>query len=225
MNIRRTFVAGLALASTAAIVPVAVDAGNGGGNTSTYHITVENLTPAGSQPLSPVGVVVHGQRTDVWSVGYPATAAVAAIAEDAGVPLFVDTYAQTPGVDLATVGGAGPIPPGQSATFEIEARRGQRLSLVSMLVNTNDAFTGLDAVRLGNGTHEYEVGAYDAGTEVNNELAAFIPGPVGGNGGVRDPEGDVIQPHAGIVGQPGGIDPALYDWDDPAARITIERVD
>jgi hypothetical protein len=225
MNIRRTLVAGLALASTAAVVPVAVDAGHGGGPTSTYRITVENLTPAGSQPLSPVGVAVHGKRTDVWSVGYPATAAVAAIAEDAGVPLFVDTYSQTPGVDLAVVGGGGPIPPGDSATFEIEARRGQRLSLVSMLVNTNDAFTGLDSIGLGRHWQQFEVGAYDAGTEVNNENPAFIPGPVGGNGGVRDPEGGVIQPHPGIVGQPGGIDPGTYGWDDPVAVITIERLD
>ena len=225
MNIRRTLIAGLALASTAAIVPAAVDADNDRGPTSTYRITVENLTPAGSQPLSPVGTVVHNRRTDVWSVGYPATAAVAAIAEDAGLPVFVDTYGQTPGVDLATVGGAGAISPGESATFEIEARRGQRLSLVSMLVNTNDAFTGLDSIRLGRRWQEFEVGAYDAGTEVNNEDPAFIPGPVGGNGGVRDPEGGVIQPHAGIVGQPGGIDPDLYGWDDPVARITIERID
>ena len=45
-----------------------------------------------------------------------------------------------------------------------------------MLVNTNDAFTGLDSVKLRGGTHVYEVGAYDAGTEVNNESASHIPG-------------------------------------------------
>ncbi len=225
MRFRRSVVAALSVAAAVAIVPTAVDAGRGRGATATYRITVENLTPAGSQPLSPVGAVVHGKRTDVWSVGYPASAAVAAIAEDAGLPIFVDTYAQTPGVDRAVVGGDGPIAPGQSATFEIEASRGQRLSLVSMLVNTNDAFTGLDSISLGRRWQQFEVGAYDAGTEVNNELAAFIPGPVGGSGGVRAPEGGVIRPHAGIVGQPGGIDPGVYGWDDPVARITIERLD
>ncbi len=225
MNFRRTLVAGLALASTATVVPAVVAAGGGGGQTSTYRVTIENLTPPGSQPLSPAGVVVHGPHADVWSVGQPATAAVAAIAEDAGVPIFVDTYAQTPGVSHAAVGGGGAIPPGASDSFEFEARPGQRLSLVSMLVNTNDAFTGLDAIVLGRPSQQFEVGAYDAGTEANNEDPAFIPGPVGGNPGVRDPEGDVIRPHGGIVGLPGGIDPAIYGWDDPVARITVERLD
>ncbi|MDX2382262.1 MAG: spondin domain-containing protein [Acidimicrobiia bacterium] len=218
--------AAVALAGAAAIVPATVDATHGGGSsTSTYRITVENLTPAGSQPLSPVGTVVHHRRADVWSPGQPATAAVAAVAEDAGLPIFVETYAQTPGVRSAGVGGAAPIAPGAAATFDVEARPGDRLSLVSMLVNTNDAFTGLDAVRLGRRQQEFHVRAYDAGTEANNEDAAFIPGPVGGNPGVRDPEGGVIRHHDGLVGRPGGIDPEVYGWDDPVARITVERVD
>ncbi|MGI9646432.1 MAG: spondin domain-containing protein [Ilumatobacteraceae bacterium] len=214
--------AGAAAASTVAVVPTIADAG-GGPPLRTYQITVENLAPAGSQPLSPVGTVVHHKQADVWTLGQPASAAVAAVAEDAGLPIFVDTYNQTPGVREALASPGGPIGPGASVNFEIEARPGDRLSLVSMLVNTNDAFTGLDAIGLPGGTQVYEVGAYDAGTEVNNENPAFIPGPVGGNPGVRDPEGNVITEHAGIVGVPGGIDPALYDWDDPVARITIER--
>ena len=225
MNIRHVLAAGAAVAATAAIVPAAVNAGQGEGPTSTYLITVENLTPAGSQPLSPVGTVIHANRTDVWSTGYPAGAAVAGVAEDANVPVFVDTYSQTPGVSSALVGGSAPIGPGASVSFEIEAGRGERLSLVSMLVNTNDAFTGLDAVHLSQPVQVFEVGAYDAGTEINNEDPAFIPGPAGSGPGVRAPEGGVITPHEGIIGQPGGIDPALYDWNDPVARITVERLD
>jgi hypothetical protein len=228
-NIRKSravAAAALALASAAAIVPATVSAGHGGGSsTSTYRITVENLTPDGSQPLSPVGTVVHQRRADVWSPGQPATTAVAAVAEDAALPIFVDTYTQTPGVRSATVGGAAPIAPGATATFEVEAQRGDRLSLISMLVNTNDAFTGLDSVRLGRRHQEFHVRAYDAGTEANNEDPGFIPGPAGGNPGARDPEGDVIRHHEGLVGQPGGIDPATYGWDDPVAHIVIERID
>lgn len=218
----RVSAAAAAAAGTLAIIPAAVDAG-GSPPLQTYVVTVENLTPAGSQPFSPVGAVVHDNQTDVWTVGEPATAAVAAIAEDAGVPLFVSTYDQTPGVRDALASPGGPIPPGGSVSFEVEARPGDRLSLVTMLVNTNDGFTGVDGVRLGGRSQQFEVGAYDAGTELNNEDPGFIPGPAGGNPGVRDPEGNVITPHPGIVGQPGGIDPAVYDWDDPVARITIER--
>jgi hypothetical protein len=225
MNIRHVLIAGAAVAATAAIVPAAVNAGDGEGPTSTYLITVENLTPAGSQPMSPVGTVVHGNRTDVWSTGHPASAAVAAVAEDANLPVFVSTYSQIPGVSSALVGGGAPFGPGGSVSFEIEAKPGERLSLVSMLVNSNDAFTGLDAVHLSQPFQVFEVGAYDAGTEINNEDPAFIPGPAGSGPGVRAPEGAVITPHGGIIGQTGGIDPAVYDWNDPVARITVERLD
>lgn len=223
MKYRKLAVIGAALASSATIVPAAASADSDSRPLETYVITIQNLTPPGSQPFSPVGTVVHDRHVDVWSVGSPASAAVAAIAEDANLPNFAETYGQVAGVRSSTVGGAGPFGPGGSVTFEVRARRGDRLSLVSMLVNTNDAFTGLDSVTLGKRWEEFHVGAYDSGTEVNNELPGFLPGPAGNSPFVRDPEGNVIAPHPGIVGTPGGIDPAVYDWDDPVAYISIER--
>lgn len=222
MKIRHTLAA-LAVAGTLAAVPAAADAGWGGGHKAHYRVTIENIS-TGFQPMSPAGVVVHSKWADVWSTGSPATAAVAAIAEDANLPVFVSTYAQTPGVSQSLQGGAAPFGPGMSTTFEFDARRGQRLSLVSMLVNTNDAFTGLDSVKLGNGTKVYEVGAYDAGTEVNTEMLSDIPGPCCGHPFVRVPEGGVITHHAGITGV-GELAQATYDWSDPVARITVERID
>ena len=223
MKIRRT-VAALAVAGGLAAVPTVADAGWGhGNNQATYRVTIEN-TNSGFQPLSPAGVVIHRRAVDVWSVGQPASAAVAAIAEDANAGVFVDTYDGVNGVRQAFVGGDAPAGPGGEIVFEFDARRGQRISLVSMLVNTNDAFTGLDSVRLRNGVREYYVGAYDAGTEVNNELASHIPGPVGGNAFVRAPEGAAILPHANVQGG-GDLDPAVHGWDGPVAKITIERID
>lgn len=221
MKIRRT-IAAIAVAGGLAAAPAVADAGWSGGHQATYRVTIEN-TSTGFQPLSPAGAVVHSRWTDVWSTGAPSTAAVAAIAEDANLGVFVDTYGQVHGVKQAFVGGAAPFGPGESTTFEFTAKRGDRLSLVSMLVNTNDAFTGLDAVKLRNGTKVYEVGAYDAGTEINNELASHIPGPAGGNPFVRDPEGGVITHHQGVQGG-ADLDPAVHGWDGPVARITIERI-
>lgn len=221
MKIRRT-IAAFAVAGGLAAAPAVADAGWGGGGTATYRVTIENIS-TGLQPLSPSGAVVHSRWADVWNTGSPATAAVAAVAEDANLPVFVDTYRRAPGVAQAFVGGGAPFGPGGSTTFEFEARRGQRLSLVNMLVNTNDAFTGLDAVKLGNRTKVYEVGAYDAGTEANNELASHIPGPVGNNPFVRAPEGDVITHHDGVQGG-ADLDPAVHGWEGPVARITVERL-
>lgn len=224
MKIRHTIAAGTAVLAAVglAVAPTVADAGYGGPN-ATYRVTIENIA-TGFQPLSPSGVVVHHRRADVWNLGSPATAAVGAVAEDANLGVFVDTYAEAPGVSQAFVGGAAPFGPGGSATFEFDARRGSRISLINMLVNTNDAFTGLDSVKLRNGTQVYEVGVYDAGTEANNELGSHIPGPAGNSPFVRDPEGAVITHHDGVQGG-ADLDPAEHGWDGPVARITIERID
>ena len=101
--------------------------------------------------------------------------------------------------------------------------RFNRLSIVTMLVNTNDAFTGLDSLRLRGRGETRSTMAYDGGSEKNNELKSHIPGPCCGSAFVRDPEGALIRPHDGITGV-GQLTQALYDWDGPAARIAIERV-
>jgi Spondin_N len=203
-------------------VPAGAAPGDAGGS-QRWQVTVENLTPAGSQPLSPPLVVVHSARADVWSVGAIANHGVAAIAEDANNAPLEEALPEVSGVaDVFTVPG-GPIPSGASRSFEVETGGSfQRLSLLTMLVNTNDAFTGLDSLRVhGLGT-AVETMAYDAGSERNNELAGFIPGPCCNNPFVRDPEGALIGPHAGITGV-GDLDPAVFGWPEPVARITIAR--
>jgi hypothetical protein len=194
-----------------------------------WRVTIRNLTPAGpgapgSQPLSPPLFVVHSGRVDVWSVGGIASHPVAAIAEDALNTPAESALAQLRGVDDVFTGAGGPIASGTKRSYLVEAEDGfDRLSVVTMLVNTNDGFTGLDSFRLrGDGAVLHKM-AYDAGSERNNELAAFIPGPCCGHPFVRDPEGELIRMHAGIEGI-GDLDPAAYDWDGPVAKITIRRV-
>jgi hypothetical protein len=203
---------------------------NDDGNAKTWRVTVANLTPPGpgppgSQPLSPPLFVVHSSQADVWSVGDLASHGVAAIAEDADNSVLESALPSLPGVKTVFTGAGGPIPSGQSRTFTVETS-GQfnRLSLLTMLVNTNDAFTGLDSLRLRGPGGVLMTIAYDAGSERNNELASHIPGPCCNNPFVRDPEGALIRPHEGITGR-GDLDPDLYDWPEPAARITIQRVD
>lgn len=191
----------------------------------TWRVTVENLTPAGSQPLSPPLFAIHGKRVDVWSVGAIANHGVAAIAEDADNTVLESALDQLPGVRDVFTGAGDAIPSGESRSYTVQGRTGRdRLTLLTMLVNTNDGFTGLDSRQLrGERTVLYRI-AYDAGSERNNELRAYIPGPCCGNPFVRDPEGALVAPHAGITGV-GELDPAVYGWDEPVMRITIERVD
>ena len=209
------------------LVTASAAADDGGGKA--WQVTIENLTPAvpgapGSQPLSPPLFVVHSMKADVWSVGQMASHPVAAIAEDANNAPAESGLSDLKGVRDAFTGAGGAIPSGTSRTYTVETRGNHnRLSLVTMLVNTNDAFTGLDSYRLrGRGAVLTRM-AYDAGSERNNELAAFIPGPCCGHPFVRDPEGALIRMHPGIRGV-GDLDPAVYGWDGPVAKITIRRV-
>jgi Spondin_N len=222
----KRFLFGLTVVLLVGVVAVpAVAAPRDGGDSGArrWQVTVENLTPAGSQPLSPPLVVAHSSRADVWSVGTIANHGVAAIAEDANNTPLAEALPQVRGVDSVFTVPGGPIPPGDSRSFEVETRgRFERLTLLTMLVNTNDAFTGLDSLRVRGQGAVIETIAYDAGSERNNELAGFIPGPCCNNPFVRDPEGALIRPHPGIIGV-GDLDPAVYGWPEPAARITITR--
>lgn len=216
----------VAVAAMALLIPSA--ASSGGGGTHHWLVTITNLTPPGpgppgSQPLSPPLFVVHSNRADVWSLGEIATHPVAAIAEDANNGPAESAYGDLHGVRQVFTGAGGPIPSGVSRTYMVETSgRFDRLSVVTMLVNTNDAFTGLDSFRVRGHGATRETMAYDAGSERNNEQRAYIPGPCCGHPFVRDPEGALIRMHEGITGR-GELDPALYDWNEPVARIQVER--
>jgi hypothetical protein len=210
----------VALATAALLIPAA---GGSPSSERTWDVTITNLTRPGSQPLSPPLFVVHSTRADVWSVGEIATHPVAAIAEDANNAPAEAAFAQLPGVSDVFTGAGGPIPPGASRMYTVETSgHANRLSVLTMLVNTNDGFTGLDSLHLrGNGDTRSTM-AYDAGSEQNNELAAFIPGPCCNHPFVRDPEGALIRMHEGITGR-GDLSPGTYGWSGPVARIEISR--
>ena len=196
-----------------------------------YEVTVRNLTAGSSQPLSPPLVVVHGRQADVWSRGQLASHVVADIAEDANTAPAVMALRGARGVRSATTGidaGASapaPIPPGASQTYTVRTRGpADRLSLVSMLVNTNDAFTGLDSYRLRPGTRVLRKRAYDAGSEVNNQRRDSIPGPCCNSPNVRDAEGRVIRSHPGIRNGAGQLTRARFGWSGPVAEITVRQL-
>jgi Spondin_N len=219
----KRFLFGLTVLVLAGVIAVPAGAAPQDRGAREWLVTVENLTPAGSQPLSPPLVVVHSPRADVWSVGAIANHGVAAIAEDASNGPLEQALPQVRGVETVFTVPGGPIPPGGSRSFDVETGGPfNRLTLLTMLVNTNDAFTGLDSLWIDGKATVIDTMAYDAGSESNNELAAFIPGPCCNNPFVRDPEGALIRPHDGIIGV-GDLDPAVYDWPEPAARITITR--
>lgn len=209
-----------ALVAAALLIPAAISSPS---HHRTWDVTITNLTRPGSQPLSPPLFVVHSGRADVWSVGEIATHPVAGIAEDANNDPAEMAFAQLDGVSDVFTGAGGPIPPGASRTYTVETSgHSNRLSVLTMLVNTNDGFTGLDSLHLRGRGDTRATMAYDAGSEVNNEEIAFIPGPCCNHPFVRDPEGALIGMHEGITGR-GDLSPDTYGWSGPVARIQITR--
>ena len=126
-----------------------------------------------------------------------------------------------------------------SQAFIVTGGRGaNHLSVASMLICTNDGFTGVDSVRLPRHVGEtatYFSAGYDAGTERNTEDFADMVPPCQGligvgsddaGTGATNPElaqGGLVGLHPGIA---GGTDlvPSVHGWVDPAVMVFVERI-
>lgn len=211
---------GLALFSTSTPAPAPAPVMG-----ETFEVTITNLTSG--QVLSPVLVATHEESTSLFTVGQPASPELALLAEEGDNSVLAGVLDQDPTVaDVVT--GTGPIPPGASETILVRATGRKRfLSVASMLVNSTDAFAGLDGFELKlRGDAHCVLPAYDAGSEFNSESCAYIPGPAcGGQGaGMHDPaqaEG-FVHVSSGIHGI-ADLAPERYDWRNPAVLVVIER--
>lgn len=221
----------IAAVGTADLMTVSAD---GGGRASRWvKVTITNLTRG--QIMSPPVVASHSRRLDpLFELGEPASEEIRWIAEDAVNMFLIDRLDMDRAVKQVEVATFmdGPIPPGESASVKLRvSSHFDRVSLVGMLVTTNDAMyavRGAQVPRAGSLT-TYSV-AYDAGTESNNENCRAIPGPPCGNERVRSTPGaeGFVHVHAGVHGVgpafPQGLDPAQHDWRNPVAKITIKRL-
>lgn len=193
-----------------------------------YEITVTNLTRG--QVLSPPVVAIHAEHFGgLYELGAPASVELAMVAEDAvNGPLM--SKLQADGAVMSVGAMAGPIPPGMSRSITLDGMGAFRhISVVGMLVETNDAFFAINGERGPNlGTSTFFSPAYDAGSEANTELCAHIPGPPCGMANVRVTEGaeGFVHVHAGFhTGDPeNGLAAQQYDWRNPVAKITVRRV-
>ena len=209
-----------------------------------YQVTLENLTDG--QPFSPPVAITHRRSSQMFVPNNRnALAAIEAIAEDGDPSLAVDHFSGKRFVsDVVNVG--MPLTPHgttvgdftDTVTFEIVARRGDRLSLAGMLICTNDGLViASDAALPQHGSVNYYLNGFDAGTEDNTELSHDIVdacsalGPVvldgDPNGNENDvvnthPAGDIVW-HPGIAGDGDLLD--VHDWDGAVAKLTIERID
>jgi hypothetical protein len=220
---------------------------------NTYRVTIRNLTSG--QPLSPPVVATHRGEDELFEVGEPASVGVREIAENGNnAPILAFLGAnpfgaisdfESSSVPLFPEGTPGgvqdpPSPPEfpDEVTLTLTAdKHARHLSLVTMLVCTNDGFTGVNSLDLPKKAGQsvtVRTNGYDAHTEVNDEDLAHIVPPcqlIGVSSGepgmeVSNPalaEGGVIEHHEGIK---GGSDlvRSVHGWTDPVAEIKVTAV-
>ncbi len=196
----------------------------------TYSVTLKNITH--SQPLAPAAVIFHDADYSAWTIGSEASAELEMLAESGSPAMLLDAasaYAAMPASDM-------PVAPGDSTSVELSFTMQDTvmLTVASMPVNTNDAFTGvsqwdLSSLEVGD-TMTLATPLYDAGTEYNSETAETVPGPAAGGEGFNAERDDVVNfvsRHPGVVTQANGYMASALDdsqrMDNPIMLVQVTR--
>lgn len=208
-----------------------------------FTVSVQNLTQG--IYFTPLLVAAHDADTHLFKAGTEASANLQAMAEGGAIDGLVADVDAASGQSVANPAG-GLLAPGATATtttIDTTGSGNQYLSVVGMMLPTNDGFIGLDsyAIPTTPGTYTININGYDAGTEANDEIVngggasgvAGIPAAPGGNAGTGATgaagadTNTTVHIHRGILGDTdpsGGIsdlDSRVHRWLNPVARVTI----
>ena len=230
---KRTLYAALATASLGAVQTA---------NATDFDVTITNLT--NQIYFTPFLVAAHPSGNNLFVTGQPASANLQAMAEGGDIS-GLEADVNGLGATVVANPAGGLLAPASSTTFNMntDGTSNDRLSIVAMLLPTNDAFAGLNAVEIPTapGTYTFNVSAYDAGTEANDEIingggapgAPGIPadpsglGGTGGTGAAGADDNTNVHIHRGSLGDTdptGGasdIDSRVHRWLNPVIRVTI----
>ena len=169
------------------------------------QLTLTNLT--GGMHFTPRLVVIHSDDVDLFEVGEAPTRRLAWLAEAGAIGTgdasqdetnenFAWYLAQNEAENVnrtfgnpAAMGEGAFVKPGETKTYPAMDTSGfGYLSMVSMLIPTNDAFVGLDSWKIPEtpGVYTVNLNAYDAGSEPNDEISA-VRQDISGLGGYAAP--------------------------------------
>jgi len=209
----------------------------------TFTVKVDNLTSGFH--FTSLMVAAHPGTSHIFEPGLAATPGVTAMAEGGSLTVLT-TELGTVSADI-TAANLTALAPGASVTTAsiTPAMVNTHLSIVGMLLPTNDAFVGMDNVEIpmAAGVYTYYLSAYDAGTEANNELLVGMPGGAPGTPGMPAcpaancgtsgtgvttvDTNTMIHVHRGALGDAniaGGtsdLDLTVHRWLNPVARVTL----
>jgi len=208
-----------------------------------FTVSVQNLTQG--IHFTPLLVAAHPSKNTLFKAGYSASPALQAMAEGGALTGLTADLDAISGQYIANPAG-GLLAPGKSTTtttINTHDSKNQYLSVVAMMLPTNDGFIGLSNYPIPKhaGTYTININGYDAGTEANDEIingggapgTAGIPAAPGGDGG-KNATGAAaadtntkVHIHRGVLGDTdanGGIsdlDSRIHRWLNPVARVTI----
>ena len=207
-----------------------------------FNVEIINLSNA--IWYTPFLVTAHPQGTSLFTVGQPASAGLQAMAEGGDISGLV-TDLQGLGATIAADPAGGLLPPAMRTNVDLntDGTTNELLSVVAMLLPTNDAFAGLNSIQIPTepGRYVFNVPAYDAGTEANDELltgggmpgAAGMPADpgglagTGGTGAAGPDANTTVHIHRNSLGDtdPNGgasdLDSRVHRWLNPVIRVVV----
>ena len=216
-------------------------------NVTANDFTVEVTNLTSGVYFTPLLVTAHPEGTALFTVGETASASLQEMAEGGSIA-SLETLVDGIGASTVSNPAGGPLGPGETAAADLNTDANPsntQLSVVAMVLPSNDGFIGLNAITIPTepGTYTYNVNAYDAGTEANNEIVDAnggnlgtpgMPGPpflaatIGANGtGINNNIEGFVHIHRNVLGdtdQTGGtsdIDSTVHRWLNPVARVVI----
>ena len=210
----------LSFVLSASLLAFATSVSASGGKS--YDVTITNITHG--QTFTPILVASHKKGHPLFTLGDAASEELAMVAEGGNTaPLATKLTGQ--GIAYDTASSEGLLGPGESTTVRVQVKgKFNFISVVSMLIPTNDAFFAVNGIRAPKYSSVVRVPAYDAGSEYNDESCVNIPGPVCHGEGYSENGGEgFVHIHPGISGS-GDLSSSLYNWNNPTAKITIRRV-
>ncbi|QGS61520.1 spondin domain-containing protein [Shewanella algae] len=205
------------------------------------EISINNLTHGNH--FTPLLIAAHDGNSHLFQAGEPASSALQKMAEGGDISELQLAVTANNGVIVANPA-AGLLAPGAKVEkVMLDSDALTHLSLVAMLLPTNDAFVGLDGWEIPStpGSYTLYLNAYDAGTEANDEQitgggAPGVPGipaaPDGmggqnGTGVMDDSSNDRVHIHPGLLGDtdPNGgisdVDSRIHRWLNPVAALIV----
>ena len=206
-------------------------------------IQITNLT-RGSW-FTPFLVAAHVPDMSLFSAGNPASTSLQAMAEGGDISALVADLTAV-NATLSENPAGGLLMPGASTSTSLNtdgAPDNTALSIVAMLLPSNDGFMGMNSMPIPTevGTYSYNISAYDAGTEGNDETVGSgapgergYPAPppiaassgVGGTGIDAAAEGFVhihrnILGDTDLTGGPSDMDSTVHRWLNPVVRVVV----